>query len=229
MSLRVDLGVCMAHPDDECLAAGAWMADVAAQGKRVSVFLATAGDAAAHPELSSNALGDERLAESRRALALLGVEAPVCARLPDGQLSSSGDELDLEITRWLETCRPKRVVTYGRDGGYGHVDHLTLTTTLLRLAKSHPFELWQSVFRPGTFDDLRRFLQRHSPGLLDEGAFDDHSVSPEVTIDREELFKSKRLALESYVTQLQGRPVDDFLGKRAMRKLLSAEHFARLY
>ena len=58
MTKALDLAVCMAHPDDECLVAGALMAQSVHEGLRVGVFLATAGESSDHPSLSGQALGD---------------------------------------------------------------------------------------------------------------------------------------------------------------------------
>lgn len=225
MSERVDLAVCMAHPDDECLVVGAWMAELSQQGKRVAVFLATAGDGAQHPTLSPSALGDVRLKESARALESLGVDPPTSPRLADGKLQALKAELKAALSAWLIEVQPRNVVTYGMDGGYGHVDHLAVTEVLLELEDSHGFQLWQTVFEPGTFKDVQGFLRRSEPCLLSESAKDTGVVKPQVTVDCPKVMEKKRKALSFYHSQLQGREVGQFLGTRAMRRLLTTEYF----
>ena len=225
MTKALDLAVCMAHPDDECLATGALMAQSAHEGLRVGVFLATAGESSEHPSLSGDALGDLRLSESAKALALLDVPPPFSPRLPDGELMNHRDALSIALDTWLTEMRPQKVITYGSDGGYGHPDHLAVTQTLVELNRNRTFELWQTVFPEGVFEELRGFLSRVHPKLLSEAAAH-RVVQPKLILNSSELFKRKRLALELFETQLHGRSVESFLGKRAMRHILSEEHFA---
>ena len=98
MTQVLDLAVCMAHPDDECLVAGALMAQSIREGLRVGVFLATGGEASAHPSLTGKALGDVRLAESTEALAVLNAEPPFSPRLPDGKLMTTRPSLQMRWT-----------------------------------------------------------------------------------------------------------------------------------
>ena len=225
MTKALDLAVCMAHPDDECLAAGALMAQSAHESLRVGVFLATAGESSEHPSLRGDALGDLRLSESAKALALLDVPSPFSPRLPDGELMNHRNALSLALDAWLIEMRPKKVITYGLDGGYGHPDHIAVTQTLVDLNRYQAFELWQTVFPEGVFDELREFLGRVHPKLLSEAAAH-RVVEPELVLNSSELFKLKRSALELFETQLHGRRVESFLGKKAMRHILREEHFA---
>ena len=225
MTKALDLAVCMAHPDDECLVAGALMAQSVHEGLRVGVFLATAGEASEHPSLSGQALGDLRLSESVKALGVLDVPPPFSPRLPDGELMSHRNALSVALDAWLTEMRPKKVVTYGLDGGYGHPDHIAVTQTLIELNRNRAVELWQAVFPDRVFDELRGFLSRVYPKLLSEVTFH-RVVQPKVVLNSPELFKQKRAALELFETQLQGRRVESFLGKRAMRHILQEEQFA---
>ena len=132
MTKALDLAVCMAHPDDECLVAGALMAQSVHEGLRVGVFLATAGECRSSSVIEWTALGDERLSLRARPLWTFSMFPLFSPRLPDGDsYEPSGDALELRLITWLTEMRPKCVVTYGLDGGYGHVDHLAVTNTLL--------------------------------------------------------------------------------------------------
>ena len=182
MTKALDLAVCMAHPDDECLVAGALMAQSVHEGLRVGVFLATAGEASEHPSLSGQALGDLRLSESVKALGVLDVPPPFSPRLPDGELMSHRNALSVALDAWLTEMRPKKVVTYGLDGGYGHPDHIAVTQTLIELNRNRAVELWQAVFPERVFDELRGFLSRVYPKLLSEVAFH-RVVQPKVVLN----------------------------------------------
>ena len=225
MSKALDLAVCMAHPDDECLVAGALMAQSVREGLRVGVFLATAGESSEHPSLSGRALGELRLAESAEALAMLDVAPPFSPSLSDGDLMNDKVALTDALDTWLTETRPKRVVTYGLDGGYGHPDHIAVTQVLIRLSTKHSFELWQAVFPDGVFAELQGFLNQLHPQLLSDAAMTT-TVKAQLVLNSSELFKRKRHALQRFETQLQGRKVEAFLGRRAMRYILKEEQFA---
>ena len=228
MNERVELAVCVAHPDDECLIAGAWMSGCVAEGHRVEVFIATAGEGASHPTLSAAALGQQRLHESKVALGMLGVSQPSSPRLPDGKLSEFESELKDALEAWLSEHRPKQVVTYGLDGGYGHVDHVAVTKALIEINRANRFELHQAVFAEHTFVDLRRFLKRSSPELLSSEALEVKAPPPTLILRDPGLLMKKRAALEKYESQLQERSVDAFLGTKAMTHILDYEQFAPL-
>ena len=87
---------------------------------------------------------------------------PFSPRLPDGELMSHRNALSTALDTWLTEMRPQKVITYGLDGGYGHPDHLAVTQALVELNRNLTFDLWQTVFPEGVFDELRGFLSRGS-------------------------------------------------------------------
>lgn len=228
MGVEVDLAICVAHPDDECLGFGAWMAQTIQGGGSVAVFIATAGDASTYGALSPDEVGTLRLNESTEALRTLGVDAPYCPKLPDGRLETEIDSLAAALQDWLLVRRPRRVATFGLDGAYGHRDHLAVTRTLLSLQTRLDVELWQTIFPPNTFDELRRYLKRNAPSLLSPDAEHPGEVHPQLVIEDAELLALKKNALSAYRSQLGGRGVEQFLGKRTMQTLLNIETFAPL-
>lgn len=110
------------HPDDEVLAAGGLLAQLAARGVEIAVIAVTDGTAS-HPQ--SNEWPPERLVrarprESRAALQALGIAAePVRLGLPDGGLQDLHDVL---ADRLQPLLHPRDVVftTWRHDG---HPDH----------------------------------------------------------------------------------------------------------
>lgn len=78
------------HPDDETIGCGGALARHAARGDRVTVVVATSGEA------TGGGQGDvaaAREAECRAACAELGIGEPVFLRLPDGRLGQRVDAL----------------------------------------------------------------------------------------------------------------------------------------
>ncbi|MEO7268544.1 MAG: PIG-L family deacetylase [Knoellia sp.] len=83
--------VVAAHPDDECLGAGAFIADAARLGLEVTVLVLTDGEGShpRSPTVAPSRLGAMRSAEADRAAAVLAPSARIVhAGLPDGGLPS---------------------------------------------------------------------------------------------------------------------------------------------
>lgn len=134
-----------AHPDDEALLTSGTMAGLAAQGHRVVLVVATAGEAglSADQLRADGRLGDRRLAELRASAAILGVHrlevlgyadsglakdptpAPPAGRLP--RLVDVGvDEVAGRLAAILAAEHAVAVTSYDANGGYGHPDHLAV-------------------------------------------------------------------------------------------------------
>jgi N-acetyl-1-D-myo-inositol-2-amino-2-deoxy-alpha-D-glucopyranoside deacetylase len=141
-----------AHPDDETLTCGVAMAHHVARGDAVHVLTCTLGeegevipaelsDLEGHPE---DALGPHRHGELREALArigarmhVLGASGKLLSRYRDSGMAGSEAATRPEafvradlpeaarlVAELLRQVRPDVVVTYDRDGGYRHPDHI---------------------------------------------------------------------------------------------------------
>ena len=143
-----------AHPDDETLATGITMAAYAASGHDVHLLTCTLGEEGevipaelAHcgPD-RDDSLGYTRREELRAAMAVLGVQHAVLGEDPargaasryrdSGMVGTSGAQhpdafanADLAeaadmVAAHIRAVRPDVVVTYDRQGGYSHPDHV---------------------------------------------------------------------------------------------------------
>lgn len=114
--------VVAAHPDDECLGAGAFIADAARLGLDVTVLVLTDGEGS-HPRSPTVApaqLGSMRRAEADRAAAVLAPCARIVhAGLADGGLSSSLAE---SVAAIQDLIRPDTLVIAPWTAD-GHPDH----------------------------------------------------------------------------------------------------------
>lgn len=124
-----------AHPDDEQFGTAGALAACAARGIAVHVLSATRGGAG---EIADSALATpETLAavrseELREACCLLGFAEPIVLDHPDGHLGDDDpDRLLAEIVGVLRRLRPRVVVTFDANGGYGHPDHIAIHRTAL--------------------------------------------------------------------------------------------------
>jgi LmbE family N-acetylglucosaminyl deacetylase len=121
-----------AHPDDEIIAAPL-IARLARRGQPVVLALATAGERGAPADGSiaaGPALASVRTGEAQCSARALGIAPPRFLGFEDGSLGEAtrppGSRLKAlgTVIRTLVTeTRPRAVVAWGPDGGYGHPDH----------------------------------------------------------------------------------------------------------
>ncbi len=128
--------VVVAHPDDETLAAGGLLAELAAAGRPAQVVVATdgAGSHPGSPTLTPAELVRLRADEVRRAVATLSPgSVPVLLGHPDGGLREVRDRLAADVRRVLGDGPPVRtLVTTWR--GDAHRDHRVLGEVCAGLA-----------------------------------------------------------------------------------------------
>jgi LmbE family N-acetylglucosaminyl deacetylase len=129
-----------AHPDDESLLTGGTLARAAAEGHRVVLVTATAGEAglADDRQRGDGRLGERRLAELHHAAKALGCARVVVLGYPDSG-SGTPDGADQSATPFalLDPAGPAArlaailreegadvLTVYDERGGYGHPDHI---------------------------------------------------------------------------------------------------------
>ena len=120
----------MAHPDDESMGAGGLVLRHTRNGVATRLICATYGEAGWMGKPLGARPGDlpeiraQELEEAAQALALSGVEL---WDYPDGSLASSDQkELTQRIWDQIARVRPRAIVGWGPDGGYGHPDHIAV-------------------------------------------------------------------------------------------------------
>ncbi|MCW2725575.1 MAG: Mycothiol S-conjugate amidase [Frankiales bacterium] len=136
-----------AHPDDEALLTAGTLARAAAEGHRVVLVVATAGEAGLVAGGGTGAvLARRRLAELERSAAALG-----CARVEVLGYADSGlrgeaggtaafaaadvDEAARRLAALLVEEQADVLTVYDPAGGYGHPDHVQVTRVGLRAAE----------------------------------------------------------------------------------------------
>ena len=169
-----------AHPDDEALLTGGTLARAAAEGHRVVLVVATAGEAGL-TGAAQERLGERRIAELRRSADALG-----CARVEVLGYPDSGSdpalvrrpaggpvpfaELDPRepaerLAALLREEAADVLTVYDENGGYGHPDHVQVhrVGVLAAALASTPVVLEASVDR-GLLQRVARVM-RWIPGL----------------------------------------------------------------
>src|SRR2546423_2145231 len=120
----------MAHPDDETFGAGGLVLRHTRAGLPTYLICATYGEAGwggKPPGAKKEDLPEIRareLEEAAAALALSGVEL---WDYPDGAVGQSDrKQITERIWEQISRLRPRAVVGWGPDGGYGHADHIAM-------------------------------------------------------------------------------------------------------
>ena len=119
-----------AHPDDEQFGTAGALLACAERGIAVHVLCATRGDAGeiSDPALATpDTLGAVREEEMRDACRLLGFAEPIFLDHRDGALANADpDQLVREVVSVVRRVRPRVVLTFDANGGYGHPDHIAI-------------------------------------------------------------------------------------------------------
>ncbi|WP_270886272.1 PIG-L deacetylase family protein [Pedococcus sp. 5OH_020] len=141
-----------AHPDDEALLTSGTMARAAAQGHRVVLVVATDGDLglASRAYGGSGDLGGRRLEELRRSATALGVSRLVYLGYADSGLEGDPppdppdrarfvraplEEAAARLALVLAEENASVLLSYDRNGGYGHRDHVRVHEVGARAAQ----------------------------------------------------------------------------------------------
>lgn len=204
------------HPDDEGYSAGGLLASCVLSGAQVYVVCATRGEGHGDPALRS--------AELAAACAALGLpEPPRFLDLPDGGLEPIADG-PARIAALLDALGPDVVVCLGRDGAYGHRDHLALTRWIQAAAAGRPLRVLHAAFPRDLFAPVRRAMRRFRPELI--GFRGPLGVAPaDLVLDIRPVRDRKLAAIAAHRSQLPPEGPLCFLRPGLVERLLDEERF----
>ncbi len=125
-----------AHPDDETLGFGATAVLLAEAGVRVQIVSASDGGAAQPNQSLLQRFKLERIRreELYRAAGVMGLSAPLCLGLPDGQIAAHEERLTDLLTEVLAT-KPVGTWCASTWRGDGHPDHEAVGRAAARAAE----------------------------------------------------------------------------------------------
>lgn len=237
-----------AHPDDEALLTGGWLAQRADAGDRVVLVLATDGAAGlTTPSGPGTPLGPRRRAELLRASQILGVArvvwldyadsgmadtpSPACARFIDVPTTAAARR----VAAILDEERATILTGYDAHGGYGHPDHVQVhrvARAAQELARHRP-ALWEATLDRTWLVRLVRLLRPMRsllPGLTLPGD-DIYSARTDITVvvDVRSQWDRKRSAMAAHASQTTGgvRTLAMLLAlpRPVARRVLGREYF----
>lgn len=116
-----------AHPDDE-ITISPVLAKYASMGDKVYLVIATKGEKGTREHAgiaAGDALANARRKEAACACAAIGINPPIMLGLNDGELDVdfTAAPLHAKLDSVFKLYRPDVLLTWGPDGGYGHMDH----------------------------------------------------------------------------------------------------------
>lgn len=171
------------HPDDEVFGCGGAMADLAARGAAIEVFLVTDGAASAASEPERARIAAARAAESRAALVVLGGGTVHEGGLPDRSLGARAAELESLLARRLAGSRPDLV--FAPSPVETHPDHRAVAAALFALGSR------------GDGDEGARSLRAATVAFYEVS----QPIRPNFLFDLTPVFDLKEKAFTAFVSQ----------------------------
>ncbi|MFG1791683.1 N-acetyl-1-D-myo-inositol-2-amino-2-deoxy-alpha-D-glucopyranoside deacetylase [Nocardia sp. NPDC049149] len=258
-----------AHPDDESITTGGTIAHYRRRGVPVTVVTCTLGEEgevvgdewAQLTADRADQLGGYRILELTRALAALdagpprflggaghwrdsGMAGTPAAEKPRVFVQSGAEAVDA-LTKVLLELRPKVVIGYDPNGGYGHPDHIRAHQIAAAAVHAAADRGWDTPKFYWTVTDAD-MLRQHTaalakrtvdglPGRLPAGwrlpadgelaCVPSHTVT--TTIDVSDVLAAKRAALRAHATQLTVAPSgrEFALTNNVAQPVLPEEHY----
>jgi LmbE family N-acetylglucosaminyl deacetylase len=210
-----------AHPDDEALFTGGTLARAAAEGHRVILVTATAGERGLAAEGTKD-LGDVRLRELKRAAGLLGVSRLVTLGYGDSGMDSAVtpppgslcavpiSEIAARLAAVLTEERADVLTIYDANGGYGHRDHIRVHDAgIVAATSAGTARVLEATVPRETLMRGVRLLNRFGvrPGGMTADSFlSAYRARAEITheIDVRPWLAAKRAALAAHASQASG-------------------------
>ncbi|GGO65740.1 GlcNAc-PI de-N-acetylase [Nonomuraea cavernae] len=219
-----------AHPDDEALLTAGTMAMLAAEGHRVVLVVATAGERGLAAMEPGDELGRTRLEELYESAALLGCARVECLGYGDSGLSPAGgvaderpdnafidadtEEAAGRLAAILREEQADLLSIYDPAGGYGHPDHVQVHRVGRRAAEIAGTEivLEATVNRDPLVKLLRmagkvyRFPPEFDVRTFESAYSPGETITHRVNVRR--FAKQKRASMSAHASQASGGESD---------------------
>ncbi|WP_245740034.1 PIG-L deacetylase family protein [Nonomuraea maritima] len=219
-----------AHPDDEALLTAGTMAKLAAEGHRVVLVVATAGERGLAEMEPGEQLGETRLKELYTSAALLGCARVECLGYGDSGLRPEGgvaderpdnafidadtEEAAKKLAAILQEEKAGLLTIYDPAGGYGHPDHVQVHRVGRRAAQiaGTPVVLEATVNRDPLLWLLKvagrfyRFPPEFDPRTFESAYAPGEVITHRVNVRR--YARQKRAAMAAHASQASGGDSD---------------------
>lgn len=161
-----------AHPDDEAVTnVSALLARYAREGNTVYLVIATKGELGINKHAgipAGDSLAQVRAAEAACATKALGIEPPILLGLGDGGLAKgfTQEPVHKKLDSVFKKYQPDIIITWGPDGGYGHMDHRTVHTTVTDLFQSGDMPVSTKLYYTGMPTSVARQWMANKSGKI---------------------------------------------------------------
>jgi LmbE family N-acetylglucosaminyl deacetylase len=158
---RVIMAV-FAHPDDE-ITLSPLLAKYARMGDKVYLVIATKGEKGTQPHAGiaeGYPLAKARKKEAECACSTLGINPPILLGLNDGELDEdfTAAPLHAKIDSVLKLYQPDILLTWGPDGGYGHMDHRLVHDVVTELFQANEQAKPSALYYTGVLQEILKNL-----------------------------------------------------------------------
>ncbi|RAV16740.1 hypothetical protein DQG23_28310 [Paenibacillus contaminans] len=206
-NLLNNLTCVFAHPDDEFLAAGL-LARAKRIGYKTHIICGTNGERGRLK--GQNFLGDKtedlvtiRNREFKKSSKLLEVDSLKYLNLPDNKAAQWNlyDAVG-ELESILLNIGPSIIVTFNKNGGNNHPDHIgihNITVKAFKKIASQNYKLYFGTLFPKQYSQANNILQV-PPQIIDKITIDDNEVSKIIKLSNDE-YKLKLNVIDVYRSQ----------------------------
>lgn len=240
-----------AHPDDEALLTAGTMARASAEGHRVVLITATAGEAGLADRAPGPGLGTVRRGELERSARILGVQRLELLGYPDSGLDGRGTggatpfcavpaaDVARRVVAILRQEQAAALVGYDASGGYGHPDHrhvhAVTDAVALALAGVRIYQAtaprWPFALGIRAAGALSALPADFDPRPFAEAFTPSRDISHH--IDVRDYADFKRAAIRAHASQAGGADVRTLaallrLPRPAFRAVLGTEYYVRV-
>lgn len=197
-----------AHPDDETFVCGGTIAKLAKAGNSIALITATRGEEGELGEpiqCSKEELGIVREKELRNAASVLGISSLHVLDYTDATLSLvPQSELEESIFRLVSKERPDIVITFDKNGGSNHPDHIAISKAATSVFKKY-MSLVTKKIRLYHTATPNSYLQKYEGTDMEYTSFGKIIGTPDelltTVIDISDSYKQKKQAAECHKTQ----------------------------
>ena len=220
------------HPDDEAFSCSGLLYYHTSLGNQASLICLTRGESASLGQMSKD-LGEQRLNELRNSAKLLGISSIDCPGFKDSQLSTE-DGLKDYLAEKIKEMNPQIIISFCRDGAYGHIDHVHLTKLLISLLQSNStIDFLGAAFPKAMFLPLFKRLRRYRNGQLADKTlmsedFGFKAEEADFTLSYAEMERIKSASIACHKSQLKSCDILSLLYPVDIRPLLKIEYYKKL-
>ncbi len=206
-----------AHPDDE-ITISPLLTKYARMGDEVYLVIATKGEKGTREHAgiaAGDSLADARRKEAECACATLGIKPPILLGLNDGELDVdfTAAPLHAKLDSVFKLYQPDILLTWGPDGGYGHMDHRAVHDVVTELFQANDHARPSSLYYTGVPKEILKNLaelKTESGIFLQKGwlPVKEKYLTARIPISSEDLQKGEK-AMRCHASQYSPAEMDE--------------------